>query len=482
MLDENDIQVLEWWKRLNKKIKDKPEPVKVLQRRTMNSALAILQNLQGIPFEKLSMSLYFYCQDLKMYEFTHQYEAQVELAGANPEKFVFQLHNFYNALAAKIKKEDLYSEFFEFYSKCVRLRFENENQHIEDKVLLAYLNLLTQHTEYMKPSKFDFNVCIAGRRTTGEILTAVDPFPNIDSISYELEEGYENGTITSDPEGAIVALCKKHSFPVNSMFEWEMLVGTDKIQSTTTAVLLPFINEFTFDILPKTPFSIRTDRIKNLKSSLDLTTIHQALTKRKQTLPSNGVRIDFSDNSIFKTLFLKEILYDNSIYFLYRLVTTQDGDLSGYYDTREPFLYTSLRDYHENPTIAENIEKFLLFCYGCYTLRDDNFNLLKINDFFIIQGELPLAAQGYMQGGKLKNVIDEEKSTGTARKGNDAYETEDRAVQGYIRKLPKNQQASQQAIEYAQSLGYDLESDETYVRPFITAVFKLKRKENTRSL
>ena len=130
-------QTTAWWKKLNKKLEGKPQPMQILQKRTMNTALAVLENLDGIPFTKLSMSLYFYCQDLKMSEFTHQYENQLELAGANPDKFVFQLHKFFNEISVKIKKEDLYSDFFEFYYRCVRLRLEHENKAIEDQVIVA---------------------------------------------------------------------------------------------------------------------------------------------------------------------------------------------------------------------------------------------------------------------------------------------------------------------------------------------------------
>ena len=41
----------------------------------------------------------------------------------------------------------------------------------------------------------------------------------------------------------------------------------------------------------------------------------------------------------------------------------------------------------------------------------------------------------------------------------------------------KERHASQEARELAESLGYDLEANETYVRPFIKQVFRLKEKD-----
>lgn len=50
--------------------------------------------------------------------------------------------------------------------------------------------------------------------------------------------------------------------------------------------------------------------------------------------------------------------------------------------------------------------------------------------------------------------------------GDDRYETKVKRISGYIRKLPDGQKASEQAVTLAQSLGYDLAENETYVQPF----------------
>ncbi len=64
------------WRRVTKNTKDTPLPVMTLKMRTLSTALEILGVIQALPFEKLSMSLYFYCQDVGMKEFTRAYEAQ----------------------------------------------------------------------------------------------------------------------------------------------------------------------------------------------------------------------------------------------------------------------------------------------------------------------------------------------------------------------------------------------------------------------
>ena len=111
------------------------------------------------------------------------------------------------------------------------------------------------------------------------------------------------------------------------------------------------------------------------------------------------------------------------------------------------------------------------------------YQLSKIDDYFTLERDYKLAPTGYLQGGKLKNTYSPNEDSGfragTARIGNDDCEREERAVQGYIRKLPKNQTASAEARAFAESLGYELNTDETYVRPFIKQVFRLRDKDES---
>ena len=59
------------------------------------------------------------------------------------------------------------------------------------------------------------------------------------------------------------------------------------------------------------------------------------------------------------------------------------------------------------------------------------------------------------------------------------YEAAEVTIQGYIRKLPAGQKASEEARTLAENLGYGLEPNETYVRPFIRQVFPLKERTET---
>ena len=462
-----------YWRKVYKKMQGKPAVVRRLQGRTMNTAMSILDNIKDVDFTKLSMSLYFYCQDIRMNQFTRYYEAQIELAGANPERFFVGLHAFYNNISSKIKKDNLYSQFFELYYRCTRLRQQNENDNIEDHVVVAYLNLLTQNIEYLRPDKFDFSHCVAGMSTRGEILLYKDPFPDIDIPGLEIREIAETGKRYSMED--VFALYRKYGYPVRRFEDIEAITNMDKIQSTTIAAILPLINEYTFDILPKDPFSALAIILDCVRSNMDENEIRERLKQRNKTLPRNGVVVRFHDSSIVKEILLKEILFDNTVFMLYKL-STSTGDLCGYYDTKDAFFYSILNEYKEDPSIIKNLSCLILFCYACFTIVGNTFQIENLKKYFVFFGCDP-KVEYYLRGGKLKNTYRDESSeqSGTPRSGNDAYERDDRSIQGYIRRLPAGQKASEEAVAYASSLGYVLEPDETYVRPFIKQVFQLRK-------
>ena len=470
-------KVLKWWSKLERKLKDKPDTIKILRKRSMNSAISVLDNIRGLDFSEISTSLYFTTQDLKMQEFTKLYDAQVELAAIDEEKFVFQLHNFFNMIATKIKKENLYEEFFEFYYKCVKLRYTNQNDNLNSQVIVAYINLLIQTLEYLKPNKYDFKHYFVGKTTKGETMLSEDPFPMLDRPNYELQTAFENKLVNpNNINGYIHDLYKKYGYEVNSLEDIEIISYTDRLHYNSVTSVLPFVNEFTYDILPERPFTTKAYTFELIMSMVDTVDLKKKLLRRNKTLPTNGVLIKFNDNRLFEEVLLKEIFYEDTIFLLYKVKTTE-GDTVGFFDTREQYFYSIFLEYTENLNVHKNFGDFILFLYGCYCLNDENYQLNKLHHYFLL-GLQPLSAEGYLQGGKLKNRFnpDKEHKDGVARIDNDNYTTETRGIQGYIRKLPEGQKASEKAIELAEALGYSLAYNETYVQPFTKQIFKLKIK------
>lgn len=61
------------------------------------------------------------------------------------------------------------------------------------------------------------------------------------------------------------------------------------------------------------------------------------------------------------------------------------------------------------------------------------------------------------------------------RAGNDKYGSEEKAIQGFIRRVGAGKSPSLEAVARAEALGYELAPNETYVQPFIRRVLKLKK-------
>lgn len=486
------IPYLTWLKRKFAKSKT-PLPMQILMRRTMNTACSIIGSIEGIPFSKLSYTVYFFCKDMPTQEFAQLYESQIELAGANPERFVKQLHKFYNDISAKIKKENLYSTFFAFLAASIRIRNTMKFDAEATEVINCYQCLLLQNLEYLRPNKFDFSSVICGLATDGEtILTTNDFLPNLDSPSYDLEEMQMAGKIRTREELELMVkpTYAKYGLHAADLSDVNRLNSMDRIFSNHTAALLPYINEYTYDIVPTKIFSAYATPFIRLKCLVDIGSLTNLLkSHRCKTLPGNGLLVTLKDIPLFKTILLREILYDNSIYMLYR-AETSEGDLSGSYDTKSGYFFSILSEASVEG-IAEEFEKFILYIYACATTKRGQEMLKQLPNCTFYVNAAPTdedsglsrpTAEMYLRGGKLRNTYkddpDDDSSHHAPRKGNEAYSYEEKAIQGFIRKLQPGHHASEQAAELASSLGYELEDDETYVQPFIKQVLKLKIKQN----
>ena len=84
----------------------------------------------------------------------------------------------------------------------------------------------------------------------------------------------------------------------------------------------------------------------------------------------------------------------------------------------------------------------------------------------------------YLKGGKPQIAHQPYLTASGIRKNDDKYESVERPIQGFIRKVGAGKSPSQEAIDYALSLGLMLQSDETYVRPFVRHVLKLREKKS----
>lgn len=76
-MDQDKVPLItdRYHKWLQKQLQGKGSEVRLLMRRTMNTAIAVRCGVEKIPFEELTKNLFFFCSDLRTKEFTRLYEA-----------------------------------------------------------------------------------------------------------------------------------------------------------------------------------------------------------------------------------------------------------------------------------------------------------------------------------------------------------------------------------------------------------------------
>lgn len=509
-MDQDKVPLItdRYHKWLQKQLQGKGSEVRLLMRRTMNTAIAVRCGVEKIPFEELTKNLFFFCSDPRTKEFTRLYEAQIELASINEEKFIKGLHKFYNETAIRIKKENLYQEFFEFISLSMRVRGERilANGARDDEkfaVIDAFQSILMQQLEYLRPNKFDFSVVLCGQTTDGELMTVKDTLPDFDVPGYEIQDApYSGKKISSHAEMKefICATYRRHGFQVHTFKDVEALFNEDKIYTNHHCSLCPYINEYTYDILPDPDHPLTTAISKLLAfrdEKIDGDELVEKLRHRARTLPTNGVEFHLESKEkredpdpakcdILSSVLLKELLYDDTVIMLYK-VCTYFGDISGYYDTKDGMFYSVLIDAPDFD-LYNNFRSLVLYLYACMVCRDGAEMLKRAeeNSLFYYAAkeqadpEMPIYATPFSKGGKLLNMYHPERNESVSsptgkRAGNDKYGSEEKAIQGFIRRVGAGKSPSLEAVARAEALGYELAPNETYVQPFIRRVLKLKK-------
>lgn len=462
-------------KRVFKKYESRPIEMQLLVSRTFSSSMVVVCLLKDIPFEEITRSVFLYSQDSKFQDIIRQFEAQVELAGANEEKFILALHRFYNDITAKLRSSKSIPQLIEFIGTYMALSVAPETNKYNRRVIDAFSNLLIQALEYIRPDKYDLKKTVIGVSTEGEILVTDALYPFFDYPALVIKKSDYSSHEAMMAE--MSRLFKKQGMDVSGIRDLSYYEEVQKIQETTLSAMLPFINEYTSDILPKKVFDGVEEVPLLVKYSLDgpassVSAMEESLKRRNATLPSNGVHIKFDDStSAVSELLLKELVRDDTVVMLYRL-STRDGDLTGFYNTRNQFFY-SVASNTQVEEVAHAIKLIVLYSYAsCVT------KAYSSDDYVLKNYGVEVRLETYYSGGKPRNVyspLETDGGIGVKRRDSADYQPEVAFLNGFIRKLPVGQKASDAAVEAALLMGYELEPDETYVRPFKKTVFVSKK-------
>lgn len=466
--------------KLQKKMSEKPVEVQEMMLNSFNTAILVLAQLYDVPAHEQIMSVFVYCRNEPFRAISKEFEAQIELASIAPEKFIFQLHAFYNKIAAKLREPHMFSLFVQFSGLFSQLMYTKSSQTgMNMDIALAYTHLVLQTYDYLRPKKLDMTHTVIGCSTDGTPMTVKDPYQYWDlsqwyvlqAIRLAAKNGMEIPTHFNE-------LFAKFGYPqIDTMEDGNQLGREQRLFGATRAAMAPFINEYTFDIFPQQTHNCNFQTLLLFKiHDVDIPALKDKLRARRHTLPSNGIRVTFKDpTECLKTLLMKEIVYDESVVLLYKL-TLDGGELSGYYDNGSQFFYTPTLDAVSDkwPTILKNI---VLYSYASAVLDDEMFSDSNFPNHFA-NFIFPVEAESFGMGGKLKNTYRPTAPATGSRSDSARYEAKERAINGFIRKLPAGQEASPEAVERAKKMGYSLAADETYVSPFMRTEFYLKKKDD----
>ena len=446
-------------RRIDKKYAD--DPSYVIRKRVANTAGDVIRIVSDIPFAELAAEVYIICDEVGFKFFSEKYRNVIEFAKLQPDRLCDQLYKYLRDIARQIKKDNLFQDFFMFMSIFAEAYhiFEEHRQ-----IFLAYMDLLSEQTEFLRPQPFNHNQLIAGITTEGEILTIDDPFPNLDLPVYEYARSRKKGA-----EGIAVfkKALNKYGYKYEE-FEEKHAVSGGFINNIN--FLIPYINEFTYDMLPSVPYLPRND-VRIIETNENVPT-SDMLKTRHRTLSANGFLIEFSDSFYLEKVLMKEIFYNNSIHLLCKF-TTHGGDITIRYNTSNGAFFSPF-DYLDGyaAELHKCLKNISLWLYAAYVCPNEEMGILPTEDAYRNFTDDKQAKVKFSSiGGKARSTLS--KST-NKHLDFEKYEQKSVSIAGYVRKLPVGQKASEEKQRLAKLIGLCLNDNETYVEPFIRQSWKLK--------
>lgn len=192
-----------------------------------------------------------------------------------------------------------------------------------------------------------------------------------------------------------------------------------------------------------------------------LLSTHSFGNKKGAYHSTRPLKIHFDGSLLYRDMLLKEVYHDDAVICLFRIELSK-GEIAGFYNTRtgkfsSPFHMNATNVFH----FGLSVERLFLWAYAAFTTNE----MLPTTESYRNVMIDPYAEVTFTSiPGKLR-VPTNCKHIRTIA-GKDGYESTVKHINGYIRKLPEGQIASDKAMAIAESLGYSLAADETYVCPF----------------
>ena len=502
-VNENDVEFslrLKYAEIWDKKYRDKGQAIWVAQRRTLATACVIVGVLHDIDFGTASTFMYHLAKNAgECKPIIEAVNSQLEYAIVNSDKFIKGFHKFLQDLSKPIKKEKTYALYFKalaYLQECSHNGLCIDGEIIRSAPLtFAGIDILLQGTEYLKKQDFDILNVVVGISTENEPIIIRDPYPLLDIPSYYAEalfmgKPYDKNDRKIPPEKQMDMLpvyFERYGYKnVLTLEDSTVLSTQSQLFNNTVLSMATVTNEYLVDMLPEKPLAENTPIMDAWWPKLNLfrhplSFYKEALHRRRRTLSANGAVIRFNSRQFLQEIKLKETCRDNEIICVYK-IRTAGGDLSGYYNTNTEWFYSPLEGSNQNHVFAYT-ENLLLWLYSALVCdlpdvlpTDDSFRL-----FFDTRAGVPTSVQFLSIGGKPRNFLKKDEDAVEFRVFDKSkYDASSKSINGFVRKLPAGQKASERSLRLAESFGFELHEDETYVMPFVRRQWLKKKTEEER--
>lgn len=482
----------------DKKYRSKGESIWVFQRRTLSSACQVVATLHDMDFGKASTFLFHLARGAEECKpIIEAINSQIELAMANSDKFIKGYHQFLQGLTKPIKKNKDYALYFKaiaYLQEYVRSGLTIDGiKERHESILYAAIDILMNGAEYLKPQEFDIVNNIVGISTDNEPIIIRDPYSLADVPGYYSEAFLNNRPYdkcdSRMPEERRwdTVISYYHQYGYENIIDFNDisdLALLTHLYTNTILSMATYVNEYTLDMLSDKPLIENTPDMwswwpKPISPKYTTEFLKDTLHHRRRTLSANGAIFQFDACQLIQEIKLKETCRDNEIVCLYK-IKTKFGDLSGYYNTNTEWFYT-LADKAQFPELVDSVMNLILWLYTSLVcdLQDVLPTDASFRASFAVRVEAPLNIRCLMIGGKPRDYRKKDSGDDEQLRVYDKsqYDASSKNINGYIRRLPAGQKASERAILIAESYGYELRSDETYVMPFVRRQWLKKKTE-----
>ena len=381
-----------WFRYLEEHASSTPPEQRVLQRRSVMSGIYIVRDLAQISDTDYADAMDAIRTWAGAGELYSLYASMLDQAKRDPETFIRGLHQRYIRAIRMMKEQHQLVPFFRYLSRLGLMSGQFAFMHRDDKensdahcafVYNRYMELLIQQTDYLK-MPFDPERRVAGMTTEGKLIRVPEYAPYLDELMYVIMQPAEPGAAS----GSMLAdVLKKNGLTAN--FDFTTVDRISEISSFFTrnlAAMLPYINEFTVDILPDRKHAFDTDIMPLLGYAVvtEAEYLRSLLRHRRRMLPVNGAEFVAVKNAgkqyPLRAVYLKELYCDGQFLLLYRVTYRKTGMISGFCDVSDPacpFFSPLQFTTAGNQTaalamFAENLEKLVLYCYAAVVCDDSS--------------------------------------------------------------------------------------------------------------